>query len=1212
MNDAFAGFDRDEAYAFIGSFDRATRRRGQRHFQVGAVTMLKAIPDGFEAIVAGDCACTVTLTWDYMDGWLGECTCPQGIDCEHVYAAMQAVLAEHSVAAVRSLSAGKISPQRKAFPSGAAANPQPPPEGFAREVASALGRRLNKGEVEFLRKLNQVYMRCRARNHLAVWDLEDLGLSTRGHGWETLSIWPSFPKNEREFWLYVANALIEEGKSIPDFLEPVTDLRAVQEQLAQWRRNQDIERWKGVLDTLAATPGADGSIVRGPFDLRVVLRSEDAVLEWKRPGQALFESLKTTQSQRLAQEYRDGTAQLTPEAERIWALVSERIYYGRGGELRYTAPESQVILHRLFRSEGLETRLVNSAGEALTRSPDPLHWEMVPAVDEQGDYRFRLVQKDGQPVSSLLCTLPGHPALYVTGTTVHTGPPLLDGTLNPGGENAVPAPAIETVSGLNLLQTLSIDLPARVRDRVRQVPMQIAIRCELRPIYPGSPTENCLFHVCAEAADGSRHETWDGNAWRETRAPAQRLKPAHDDGLIVLHDRAALDCVPNLLEPLGLKVDPYHATLALRVSKKFPGVFVPWLKSLPPHITVYLAGELATLAQDAVSGRVRLDVTEVEIDWFDLRVVLDTSDTTLTPEELKLLLNAKGSFVRLEGKGWRRLEFDLSADEDEQLAGLGLNPRQLTAEPQRLHALQLADKAARKFLPERQAEQIQRRAQEIKARVTPPLPAGITATLRPYQLDGFHFLAYLAANRFGGILADDMGLGKTVQALAWLVWLRDEAAAANPATPAPSSSVPGRETTRARAERARGGPLPSLVVCPKSVMDNWHAEVARFAPGLRVKSWPSNALDTFVAGQSEADLHVLNYSQIRILGEALSSVSWQALILDEGQYIKNPNSQTAQVARSLRAEHRLVLSGTPIENRLLDLWSLMAFAMPGVLGSRTRFAQLYGAKEDPFARRRLAARVRPFLIRRTKNQVAKALPARIEEDLFCEIEGEQQALYRAELKRAQQLLLRVKNQKELAEFQFNFLASLLRLRQICCHPVLVKPDSKAESAKVTALIEQIEPLMDEGHKVLVFSQFVQLLDLLKPVLSARKWPVFCLTGDTENRGQLVSTFQESAGNAVFLISLKAGGFGLNLTAASYVVLFDPWWNPAVETQAIDRTHRIGQSNTVIAYRLLIKDSIEEKIRALQRQKKALVEDVFGEETFAQGLTLDDLHYLFAD
>jgi SNF2 family DNA or RNA helicase len=235
----------------------------------------------------------------------------------------------------------------------------------------------------------------------------------------------------------------------------------------------------------------------------------------------------------------------------------------------------------------------------------------------------------------------------------------------------------------------------------------------------------------------------------------------------------------------------------------------------------------------------------------------------------------------------------------------------------------------------------------------------------------------------------------------------------------------------------------------------------------------------------------------------------------------------------------------------------------------------------------------------------------VEEDLFCEIEGEQKTLYRAELKRAQQLLLGMKTPAALNKQRFNVLTSLLRLRQICCHPKLVKPDSKAAAAKVEALIETLEPLMDEGEKVLVFSQFVEMLELLRAAVREREWRHWYLAGDTENRGDLVREFQSAEGAGVFFISLKAGGFGLNLTAASYVILFDPWWNPAVENQAIDRTHRIGQARKVIAYRLLIKDSIEEKIRTLQRQKKVLAEDVLGEEKFSQGLNLEDLRFLLA-
>ena len=494
--------------------------------------------------------------------------------------------------------------------------------------------------------------------------------------------------------------------------------------------------------------------------------------------------------------------------------------------------------------------------------------------------------------------------------------------------------------------------------------------------------------------------------------------------------------------------------------------------------------------------------------------------------------------------------------------------------------------------------------------------------MRPYQVEGFHFLAYLTANHFGGVLADDMGLGKTLQTLAWLAWLRDDGAAA-PLSTAEQTAAPDNAKSSegpGQAGNGTGGATsppsiswPSLVLCPKSVMDNWRAEAERFYPSLRVRLWRGEAAAELSAARESADLIVINYAQLRSLSPEIASVQWKAVILDEAQFIKNPDSQTAQTARSLQAEHRLALTGTPIENRLLDLWSIMAFAMPGALGPRAHFLRRFNAKDDPLARRRLATRVRPFLLRRAKAQVAKDLPDRVEEDLHCEMEGEQKALYLAELKRARRLLLGLKTNQQLNEQRFNVLTSLLRLRQICCHPALVNDKLRsAESAKLSALEDLLEPLMEEGHKVLVFSQFVTMLDLLRELVERRQWPHFYLAGDTENRGDLVKSFQAAEGAAVFLISLKAGGFGLNLTAAAYVVLFDPWWNPAVENQAIDRTHRIGQTSKVMAYRLLLRDTIEEKIRGLQKQKAALAGDVFGEERFAQSLTLDDLRFLFSE
>jgi hypothetical protein len=991
---------------------------------------------------------------------------------------------------------------------------------------------------------------------------------------------------------------------LPGFLLPITDFAEIEGGLRRWQRAKDIERWKSALGRTYPTRSEIGSETPSRVvDLRASFGERGATLEWRPPGKETFSPIKPMQARELQRQLRDGEVELIPEAEWLWSAFEHKVHAYTDVELEYYEPHTQRLLGRFFRLPALLSRLVNKQGQSFQFATQPLRWHLEPAQTDEDDYRVRLTQADASPVPPVLCVLGGKPRLYVTADTVFSGPDL-DQVLDPRSENRIPAPALESRGGVAMLHAAGIDLPPRLRDRVRIVPLSVHLTCELRPSYAGSATEVCAIDVHAAAPDGRTLEKWNNYAWEQVGS--RGAKEVKKNGVITLHDRQGIGDPVALVAGLEAKWDPFQGAFSVRVTKKFANNFATWLKAMPPHVRVELKGELASFAQDAIAGRVKLDVSEAEIDWFDLRVVLDVTDTTLSPEELKLLLNARGGYVRLKDKGWRRLEFNLTAEEDEQLARLGLNPRELNAEPQRLHALQLADKAAKKFVPAIQFERIERRADEIKARVTPEIPGTVQAELRPYQRDGFHFLAYLSTNNFGGILADDMGLGKTLQALVWLEWLR-----ANGSPGAPRATVV-KKSAHPEARQDAGGTLPSLVVCPKSVTDNWHAEAGRFAPGLRVKVWSAHELKNLPAELATADLHVLNYNQLRLIGETLASARWLAVILDEGQYIKNPSSITAQIARALHAQHRLVLSGTPIENRLLDLWSLMSFAMPGVLGSRAQFAKIYDAKEDPFARRRLSARVRPFLLRRTKSQVARDLPDRTEEDLYCEIEGEQKTLYRAELKRAQQMLLRVTTQKQLAKERFTVLTSLLRLRQICCHPRLVKSDSRAASAKVEALLEQLEPLMEEGHKVLVFSQFVEMLDILRAAIAEREWPSFYLAGSTENRGELVKQFQSAEGAAVFLISLKAGGFGLNLTAASYVVLFDPWWNPAVENQAIDRTHRIGQTRNVMAYRLLIKDSIEEKIRALQKTKSALADDVLGEEKFAQSLTLDDLQFLFND
>jgi SNF2 family DNA or RNA helicase len=366
----------------------------------------------------------------------------------------------------------------------------------------------------------------------------------------------------------------------------------------------------------------------------------------------------------------------------------------------------------------------------------------------------------------------------------------------------------------------------------------------------------------------------------------------------------------------------------------------------------------------------------------------------------------------------------------------------------------------------------------------------------------------------------------------------------------------------------------------------------------------------------EFDVIVTNYALLRRDLEALQKYTFRAVILDEAQFIKNPDAQITQSVKQLNAERRLALTGTPLENRLLDLWSIVDFVQPGYLGSQQKFSEKYEPKgenvedEQRIARRRLSAKLRPLLLRRLKKDVARDLPDRIEQRRDCELGEAQRKLYLAELRRSREQVMQAVEEKGVGRSTIHVLAALTRLRQICCHPQLVGNDSA--SGKTETFFELLELLQTEKQKVLVFSQFVQMLRILEKECQVRQISTHILTGETKDRQLVTQEFQNDPNGAVFLLSLRAAGTGLNLTTASNVVLYDPWWNPAVEAQAIDRSHRIGQTNTVNAYRLIAPGTVEEKIWELQQRKAQTIADVLGERGFAANLTKADLDYLFSE
>ncbi len=471
-------------------------------------------------------------------------------------------------------------------------------------------------------------------------------------------------------------------------------------------------------------------------------------------------------------------------------------------------------------------------------------------------------------------------------------------------------------------------------------------------------------------------------------------------------------------------------------------------------------------------------------------------------------------------------------------------------------------------------------------------PKGLQATLRDYQLDGLAWMQFLREYDLGGILADDMGLGKTVQTIAHILTEKEA----------------GRLTA------------PALVIAPTSLMANWMEESARFAPDLKVLLLQGKERMDLFDQIDQADIVLTTYALLPRDEEKLREHEYHLVILDESHYIKNTRSKAAQTAGSLNARHRLCLSGTPLENHLGELWSQFHFLLPGLLGDEKTFNSQFRhpieRQDDPVRRALLNRRIKPFLLRRTKDNVAKELPQKTEMIRRIEISGPQRDLYETVRLAMDKKVREEIDRKGVARSQIVILEALLKLRQVCCDPRLVKamPTKKntaAVSAKLTDLMQMVDDLLGEGRKILVFSQFTSMLGLIEEELDARNIPYAILTGETRDRSAQVAAFQQGA-VPIFLISLKAGGVGLNLTAADTVIHYDPWWNPAAENQATDRAWRIGQDKPVFVYKLIAKGTLEEKIQLLQQKKSELAQSILAEgESQKMALTQEDLQAIFA-
>lgn len=676
--------------------------------------------------------------------------------------------------------------------------------------------------------------------------------------------------------------------------------------------------------------------------------------------------------------------------------------------------------------------------------------------------------------------------------------------------------------------------------------------------------EGSLNHLAAEL------ESQLGD--RRTTLSSPGVRPSHPA------EQAAIE----RLLGAGFSAANREGQFVLKGEPRILSFFATELPRLQKLWTVTIGERFTHVTRDVERVAPRFEVKSSGENWFDLSVNLATpSGERFAASDIQRMLQSGQRSIRT--KNQKLAIFDTALLDDFQEVLRDCDPSQ--REP----GLYRIDAKHAGYLTEFANEQGTLTGAPAKweswAMKAPTTRANevqfgaLESVLRPYQKLGTNWLNQLMHNGWSGLLADEMGLGKTAQMLAFLRTLRGK----------------------------------HLVVCPSSLVFNWQREADRFAPELKVVAVTGS--NRAAALRQSADIYITSYPLLRRDGDFYRGMEFETVVLDEAQHIKNPDSQNSQAAFSLRSRFRFAMTGTPIENSIRDIWSLMNFLMPGYLGKRDDFRERYQREieSEPggATHRRLIKRLRPFILRRTKREVLTELPDKIEQVAYCELSETQRELYSQLSSSTRRTLSELAGAKDQNRARMTMLTALLRLRQACCDERLLAPDKQPDepSGKVEMLIELIEEALDGGHRVLVFSQFATMLRLLRDALNAAEIATCYLDGQTKNRSQEVDRFQ--AGEAhVFLISLKAGGTGLNLTAADTVIHFDPWWNPAVEAQATDRAHRIGQKRVVTSYKLIAKDTVEEKILALQQRKKAVIAaSLESEEPLMESLSFDELREL---
>ncbi len=656
---------------------------------------------------------------------------------------------------------------------------------------------------------------------------------------------------------------------------------------------------------------------------------------------------------------------------------------------------------------------------------------------------------------------------------------------------------------------------------------------------------------------------------------------------LYLRQEAQERAAGKTLTELGFKYDP-NALAYEAVGDASLDFWAHNRAKLPQEWEQFAAAAPKVRVRPKIKPRIRVNMSGV--NWFELDADFVTDDQSVDLGAVRMWLDSGRRFIALKDGTFAEADLGELRSAADLLEEAGAAPGKQKTKLPLFHAPALDLLAA---LGEVEIDAKARKAmaelKEIDGIPAVKAPAKLQATLRHYQEAGLAWLWFLHRHGLSGVLADDMGLGKTVQALSLLLKTKDEF-----------------------------GSAPTLVVAPTSVLANWEREIEKFTPGLSCVVWHGQDRHEKVEQLAGVDVVLTSYSLIRRDVEELKKVKWRSVVLDEAQNIKNADSATAQACKSIEADTRLALTGTPLENRLTELWSLFDFLMPGFLGTadafHDRFEQPIMVQGDMGVRDRLKKRIHPFILRRLKTEVAKDLPPKTETVAWCEMEAGQAALYQEVLEESRRKVFDTIEKVGFNRSRVSILAALMKLRQVCCDPRLLKlPPGTAlpPSAKLARFADLVDDLVAEGHRALVFSQFTEMLEILTHTAEEKQLKFMYLDGRTKDRMSRVDQFNAPDGPPLFFISLKAGGTGLNLVAADYVIHYDPWWNPAVEDQATDRTHRIGQTRPVFSYKLITRGTVEEKILALQQRKRELAAGVLGTDSdVGKALTENDVEDLF--